>query len=120
MKTIKSTLIGVRQITAPDEQGIASELKAILAAHRDVLINHLLTDINSYVLYKKSLKLEVKAAANIRQRLVDLKKTPLDLNRYTAFASAVQNKALVHVDNAPFYAEIDESIELELANETTR
>ncbi|MBS1557018.1 MAG: hypothetical protein JSU09_19015 [Bacteroidetes bacterium] len=34
----------------------------------------------------------------------------LDLNKYTSICNAVLNRALIHIDNHYFYAEIDEII----------
>lgn len=36
----------------------------------------------------------------------------LDLNKYTSICNAVLNRALVHLDNVCFYAEIDEIIQV--------
>jgi hypothetical protein len=40
MKTIKSTLIGAKQISSTQKHDIERELKDIVAMHRDVVINH--------------------------------------------------------------------------------
>ena len=45
MKTIKSALIGAKQIAASDEHQIKHELRDILSKHRDVVITHLLKDV---------------------------------------------------------------------------
>ena len=34
----------------------------------------------------------------------------LDLNKYTSICNAVLNRALIHIDNYYFYAEIDEIV----------
>ncbi|MFM8914225.1 MAG: hypothetical protein ACKOE6_15120 [Flammeovirgaceae bacterium] len=110
MKTIKSSLIGVKQITASGEQQILLELRDILAKHRDVVVNHLLKDAHTYVLYKTAIKPSPQVITDIKDRLVSLKKSPLDLAKYEPVCKAVLNRALVHLDNAHFYAEIDEII----------
>jgi hypothetical protein len=46
-----------------------------------------------------------------------LKKNPVDLNKYQTILDAVENRALIHLDNGPFYIEIDELIESEMASE---
>ena len=110
MKTIKSALIGAKQIAASDEHQIKHELRDILSKHRDVVITHLLKDVYTYVQYKTSTKPSPKAIAEIKERLVSLKNAPLDLNKYTSICNAVLNRALIHIDNHYFYAEIDQII----------
>lgn len=110
MKTIKSALIGAKQIAASDEHQIKHELRDILSKHRDVVITHLLKDVYTYVQYKTSTKPSPKAITEIKERLVSLKNAPLDLNKYTSICNAVLNRALIHIDNHHFYAEIDEII----------
>ena len=110
MKTIKSALIGAKEIAASDEHQIKHELRDILSKHRDVVITHLLKDVYTYVQYKTSTKPSPNAIAEIKERLVSLKNAPLDVNKYTSICNAVLNRALIHIDNHYFFAEIDEIV----------
>lgn len=107
MKTVKSALIGAKQIASTDEMGILRELKAVLEKHRAIIIDHLLKDVSTYVIYKLGVKPTPNELQQLKQNLVDLQKSPANLLNYESICRAVMNRALVHLDNAPFYAEID-------------
>lgn len=108
MKTIKSALLGSKSLIDTNEEVLLVQLKEILKEHRERIINRLLTDLPTYLDYKFTIKADKQLIETIKDRLLDLKKSNADLDKYNAVVQQLLSKAVTHLTNEPFFKEIDE------------
>jgi len=83
-------------------------LREILKAHRELIINRLMSDLPTYLNYKFNVKADKKMIELVKDRLLDLKKSNTDLDTYNSIVQQVLNRSVTHLTNEPFYTEIDE------------
>lgn len=107
MKTIKSALLGNKSLIDTNPEVLLVQLKEILKAHRELIINRMMSDLPTYLDYKFNIKADKKMIDTIKDRLLDLKKSNADLETYDKIVQQVLNKAVTHLTNEPFYIEID-------------
>jgi len=107
MKTIKSALLGNKSLIDTNPEVLLVQLKEILKAHRELIINRLMGDLPTYLDYKFNIKADKKMIDAIKDRLLDLKKSNADLETYDKIVQQVLTKAVTHLTNEPFYVEID-------------
>ncbi len=108
MKTIKSALLGSKSIIDHNPDALLFQLKEILKEHRELIINRLVGDIATYIDYKFSVKPEKHLIETVKDRLLTLKKSNVDLKNYDAVVQQVMTRAVTHLTNEPFYSEIDD------------
>lgn len=84
------------------------QLKEILKEHRERIIIRLLSDLPTYLDYKFSVKADKQLIETIKDRLLDLKKSNADLDKYNAIVQQWLTKSVTHLTNEPFFREIDE------------
>lgn len=110
MKTIKSALLGTKSLIDTNPEVLLVQLKEILKAHRELIINRLLGDLPTYLDYKFNVKADKKMQELVKDKLLDLKKSNADLDTYDSIVQQVLNRSVTHLTNEPFYIEIDEYI----------
>lgn len=108
MKTIKSALLGTKSLIDTNPEVLLVQLKEILKAHRELIINRLMGDVPTYLDYKFNVKADKKMVELVKDRLLDLKKSNADLDTYDSIVQQVLNRSVTHLTNEPFYFEIDE------------
>jgi hypothetical protein len=108
MKTIKSALLGTKSLIDTNQEVLLVQLKEILKAHRELIINRLMGDLPTYLDYKFNVKADKKMLELVKDRLLDLKKSNADLDVYNSIVQQVLNRSVTHLTNEPFYIEIDE------------
>lgn len=108
MKTIKSALLGTKSLIDTNPEVLLVQLKEILKAHRELIINRLMGDVPTYLDYKFNVKADKKMVELVKDRLLDLKKSNADLDAYDSIVQQVLNRSVTHLTNEPFYIEIDE------------
>lgn len=108
MKTIKSALLGTKSLIDTNPEVLLVQLKEILKAHRELIINRLIGDLPTYLDYKFNVKADKKMVEVVKDRLLDLKKSNADLDAYDTIVQQVLNRSVTHLTNEPFYVEIDE------------
>ncbi len=108
MKTIKSALLGSKSIIDSNPDALLFQLKEILKAHRELIINRMIGDLATYIDYRFNVKPEKHLMETVRDRLFALKKSNVELKDYDAVVQQVMMRAVTHLTNEPFYAEIDD------------
>jgi hypothetical protein len=108
MKTIKSALLGTKQLIDTNPDVLLLQLREILKEHRELIISRMIGDLPTYIIYKFDVKPTRKMVEKVKDQLLDLKKSNVDLDKYTNVVQMVLNRAVTHLTNEPFYAEIDE------------
>ena len=108
MKTIESTLVGQKFITARNKAVRLFQVKQILNQHRDLLIDKLINDIPYYLAFKYHARANDNELAQIKSKLIDLQKRDLDLTNYASIVEEIKRKSLVKLNNQEFYKEIDQ------------
>jgi hypothetical protein len=108
MKTIKSALLGSKSLIDTNEEVLLIQLKEILKEHRERIINRLLTDLPTYLDYKFNVKANKQLVETVKDRLLDLKKSNADLDKYNSVVQQLLAKAVTHLTNEPFFKEIDD------------
>ena len=106
MKTIKSALLGSKSIIDSNPDALMFQLKEILKAHRELIINRMIGDLATYIDYKFNVKPEKHLMETVRDRLFALKKSNVDLKDYDAVVQQVMTRAVTHLTNEPFYAPV--------------
>ncbi len=110
MKTIKSALLGAKSLIDTNEEVILVQLKEILKQHRELIIQHLLRDIPTYITYKFSVKPDKAMVESVKGRLLGLKNSNVELDHYKPIIKTVLSNAVTHLTNEPFYNEIDQDL----------
>ena len=108
MKTIKSALLGTKQLIDTNPDILLLQLKEILKAHRELIITRMMGDLPTYIIYKFEVKPTKNMLEIVKGQLLDLKKGPVDLAKYKLVVQLVLNRAVTHLTNESFYVEIDE------------
>jgi len=107
MKTVKSALLGNKQLidTNPDVQ--LMQLKEIIQWHRSIIITRLVKDLDTYLAYKFEAKISKDMLLNAKDRLLEMRDASVDLKAYDNVVQQLMSRAVVHLTNEPFYKEID-------------
>jgi hypothetical protein len=108
MKTIKSALLGAKSLIDTNEEVILVQLREILKQHRELIIQHLLRDIPTYIDYKFSVKPDKAMVESVKGRLLSLKNSNVELDNYKPIIKTVLSNPVTHLTNEPFYNEIDQ------------
>ncbi len=111
MKTIKSALLGTKQLIDTNPDVLLLQVREILKEHRELIITRMISDLPTYIIYKFNVKPTRKMVESVKDQLLDLKKGNVDLDKYSNVVQMVLNRAVTHLTNEPFYVEIDEYLE---------
>jgi hypothetical protein len=107
MKTVKSALLGNRQLIDTNADVLMIQLKDIIKEHRSLIVTRLITDLSNYLHYKFEVKADKELLMKIKEELLSLKDGSVDLRVYDNIVQQLLNRAIVHLTNEPFYKEID-------------
>jgi hypothetical protein len=110
MKTIKSSLLGTRNLIDTNDKVLLIQITGILKEHRELIIDRLLRDIPTYLDYKFNVRPDKTQIASVKDALINLKKADVDINYYKAIIMNVLSTSSTHLTNEPFYNEIDENL----------
>lgn len=110
MKTVKSALLGNKQLIDTNPDVLLVQLKEIIKEHRALVIARLVHDLPTYLDYKFEMKAKHDLQLKIKEELLMLKNGGVDLNVYDNIVQQLMNRAVVHLTNEPFYKEIDECL----------
>src|SRR5882672_3412643 len=108
MKTVKSALLGNKQLIDTNADVLMIQLKDIIKEHRALVIARLITDLPTYLQYKFELKTNNEQRAKIQSELLSLKDGNVDLKVYDNIVQQLLDRPVVHLTNQPFFKEIDE------------
>ena len=115
MKTVKSALLGTKQLIDTNEDVLLVQLKEIIKDHRSLVIARLVTDLPTYLHYKFEVKVNKDMLLKIKEELLSLKNSGVDLKVYDNVVQQLLNRVVVHLTNEPFYKEIDECLSVYVA-----
>jgi hypothetical protein len=110
MKTVKSALLGTKQLIDTNADVLLIQLKEIIKEHRAIIITRLASEIWTYMDYKFDFKPNREQQLKIKEQLLNIKNGGVDLKDYDKVVQQLMNRAVVHLTNEPFYAEIDETL----------
>lgn len=110
MKTVKSALLGAKQLIDTNEEVLIVQLKEIIKEHRALIIARLVGELPTYLDYKFNFKTDKDSLMKIKDSLLSLKNSGVDLKAYDNIVQQLLNRAVVHLTNEPFYVEIDEHL----------
>lgn len=115
MKTVKSALLGSKQLIDTNADVLLIQLKEIIKDHRALVITRLISDLPTYLDYKFEMKVNKELLLKIKEELLDLKNGSVDLKAYDNVVQQLLNRAVVHLTNEPFYKEIDDCLSVYVA-----
>ena len=110
MKTVKSALLGAKQLIDTNAEVLVIQLKEIIKEHRALIITRMIGELPTYLDYKFNFKTDKDSLMKIKDSLLSLKNSGVDLNTYDNIVQQLMNRAVVHLTNEPFYSEIDEML----------
>ena len=115
MKTVKSALLGNKQLIDTNADVLLIQLKEIIREHRGLVITRLINDLPTYLYYKFEVKASKDLLIKVKEELLSLKNRGVDLSGYDNIVQQLLNRAVVHLTNEPFYKEIDERLSVYVA-----
>src|SRR5258705_12902788 len=107
MKTIKSHYLGVQRIEAKDPHVQLFQLRNVLNAHRDRLIQRLVRDLPRYLYCRFETTASRSELDELRKKLMALTRENVDLDRYGSIVNSFQRRSAVKLTNQTFFEEID-------------
>jgi len=110
MKTVKSALLGSKQLIDTNADVLLIQLKEIIKEHRALVVTRLIGDLPTYLHYKFEMKANKDLLMKIKEELLLLKDNRVGLKVYDNIVQQLLNRAVVHLTNEPFYKEIDECL----------
>lgn len=109
MKIIR-TALGTRKIEDRDQHLALLQLRDLLDAHRNVLINRLIGDLPTYLDYKFGTRINPKQLEVLKDKLSFMKNASVDMDKYDFIYQHMLTNEATYVPAEPFYKEIDENI----------
>jgi len=91
-----------------------AKIRELLKEHRQVLIDRLLEDLPTYILYQYDARPSIGQLNNIRSRLHALRAGEISTFRYDSVIDDILDYDVVSVKSEPFYFEINEAISAEM------
>ncbi len=82
MKTVKSALLGAKQLIDTNEEVLAIQLKEIIKEHRALIITRMIGELPTYLDYKFNFKTDRDSLVKIKDSLLGLKNAGVDLKIY--------------------------------------
>jgi len=114
MKTIR-TATGIKRVDlSRNVYSAIAKIKELLKEHRQVLIDRLLVDLPTYILYQYNARPTSYQLDNIKDRLHALKTGEISTFRYDSVIDDILDDDVVSVRSEPFYFEINEAISAEI------
>jgi len=110
MKTVKSALLGAKHLIDTNNEVLIIQLKEIIRDHRALIITRMIGELPTYLDYKFNFRTDRDSLMKIKDSLLSLKSSGVDVKMYDNIAQQLMNRAVVHLTNEPFYAEIDEHL----------
>lgn len=111
MKTLKSALLGAKNLDDTHADVFMHQVKDIIRQHRAIIINRLLSDMPTYLDYKFQLSKPTKTQLEqVKDELLSLKNSGVELAYYEVILNQLQTRQVVHLTNEPFYVEIDATV----------
>ena len=110
MKTVKSALLGAKSLIDTNSEVLVIQLKEIIREHRALIITRMISELSIYLDYKFQFKADKDLLPKIKDELLSLKNSGVDLKHYDNVVQQLMNRAVVHLTNEPFYSEIDEML----------
>jgi hypothetical protein len=107
MKTVKSALLGAKSLIDTNPEVLVLQLKEIIKEHRALIITRMIGELATYLDYKFQYKANHEALGKIKDELLSLKNSGVNLSCYDNVVQQLMNRAVVHLTNEPFYSEID-------------
>ena len=108
MKTVKSALLGSKNLIDTNQEVLLVQLREIIKEHRALIINRLVGELPVYLDFKFQYKPDKDSSLRIKEELMSLKNSGVGLQHYENVVSQLMNRAVVHLTNEPFYQEIDQ------------
>jgi hypothetical protein len=108
MKTVKSALLGSKNLIDTNQEVLLVQLREIIKEHRALIINRLVGELPIYLDFKFQYKPDKNSALRIKEELMSLKNSVVVLQHYENVVSQLMNRPVVHLTNEPFYQEIDQ------------
>lgn len=108
MKTVKSALLGSKNLIDTNQEVLLVQLREIIKEHRALIINRLLGELSVYLDFKFQYKPDKDSSQHIKEELISLKNSGVGLQYYENVVSQLMNRPVVHLTNEPFYLEIDQ------------
>jgi hypothetical protein len=105
---------GMKKIELGNENMAMLQISDVLRQHREALINRLLSDLSTYIDYKFSTPPKKEQLQLIRNKLLDLKNSSINVARYSALINDVLENETTYIKSEQFYHEINEVIGEEL------
>jgi hypothetical protein len=90
------------------------KIRELLKEHRQVLIDRLLVDLPTYILYQYDARPTGDQLNNIKNRLHALRVGEISTFRYDSVIDDILDYDVVSVKSEPFYFEINEAISAEI------
>ncbi len=113
MKQIKIAN-GIKRFDDSDKNAAMFRLRDILSEHRNLLITRLLADLPTYIDYKFSVKAQTRQLDAVKDNLLTMKNSVLDLDRYRDIVDHCFDHEMTFAGTDLFMQEIDESIGMAL------
>ena len=108
MKTVKSALLGSKNLIDTNQQVLLVQLREIIKEHRALIINRLVGELPIYLDFKFQYKPDKDSSLKIKEELMSLKNSVVVLQHYESVVAQLMNRPVVHLTNEPFYQEIDQ------------
>jgi hypothetical protein len=108
MKTVKSALLGSKNLIDTNQEVLLVQLREIIKEHRALIINRLVGELTVYLDFKFQYKPDKDSSFRIKEELMSLKNSGVGLQHYENVVSQLMNRPVVHLTNEPFYQEIDQ------------
>ncbi|HTE34613.1 MAG TPA: hypothetical protein VK666_29745 [Chryseolinea sp.] len=109
MKSVR-TVLGVKKIEEKDHHMALLQLRELLDAHRNMLINRLIADLPAYLDYKFNSRVNQKQLESLKDKLSFMKNSSVDMDKYDFIFQHMMANDSTYVSSEPFYREIDENI----------
>ncbi len=108
MKTVKSALLGSKNLIDTNQEVLLVQLREIIKEHRALIINRLVGELPVYLDFKFQYKPDKDSSLKIKEELMSLKNSVVVLQHYESVVAQLMNRPVVHLTNEPFYQEIDQ------------
>jgi hypothetical protein len=114
MKTIRIAT-GIKRVDlSRNIYSAIAKIRELLKEHRQVLIDRLLVDLPTYILYQYDARPTSGQLNSIRDRLQALRVGEISTFRYDSVIDDILDYDVVSVKSEPFYFEINEAISAEI------
>jgi hypothetical protein len=110
MKTIKSSLLGMRMISEGNADITLNQLKDVIKEQRAAIITRIMNDIPAYLDYHFQTRLHKDLLFTVKEQLLKLRHDEVNLSGYDTLVNQVLNRPVIYLSTEPFYAEINECL----------